>query len=65
MAATAVGGVETLSGNALGEPKKIYLQKHPHLAEFLAAPETALVRLNVSAYYVVTRFQDVVELSMG
>jgi uncharacterized pyridoxamine 5'-phosphate oxidase family protein len=64
MAATAVGGVEALAGNALAEPQKIFLQKHPHLAEFLAAPETALVRLNVSAYYVVTRFQDVVELSM-
>lgn len=64
MAATALGHVETLSGSELAESKKIYRQKHPHLGEFLAAPETALVRLNVSAYYVVTRFQDVVELSM-
>lgn len=65
MAATAVGSVETLSGTGLAEPKEIYLQKHPHLAEFLAAPETVLVRLNVSAYYVVTRFQDVLEIRMG
>jgi heme iron utilization protein len=65
MAATAVGDAETVGGNELETPKALYLDKHPHMAEFAAAPDTALVRLKVSCYYVVTRFQDVTPLPMG
>ena len=64
MAATATGSVEIVTGNELINLQDIYLQKHPHLAEFAKSPSTRLIRLNVSCYYVVTRFQNVVELHM-
>ena len=62
MAATATGSVDIVSGKALKKLKEIYLQKHPHLADFAASPSTRLIKLNVSCYYVVNRFQNVVEL---
>ena len=51
MAATATGSVDIVSGIELIELQDIYLQKHPHLAEFLKSPSTRLIRLNVSCYY--------------
>lgn len=62
MAATATGSVEMVSGDDLTRLKNDYLQKHPHLADFVESPSTRLMALNVSCYYVVNRFQNVVEL---
>jgi heme iron utilization protein len=39
-----------------------YLAKHPHLEEFAQSPSTALVRVTMETYYVVSRFQEVMEL---
>lgn len=64
MAATATGSVEIASGDELLKLKERYLQKHPHLADFEKSPSTRLITLNVSCYYVVNRFQNVVELHM-
>ncbi|MBS3756571.1 MAG: pyridoxamine 5'-phosphate oxidase family protein, partial [Desulfobacterales bacterium] len=64
MAATATGSVDMLSENEQVTLLNIYLQKHPHLAEFAKSPSTRLIRLNVLCYYVVSRFQNVVELHM-
>jgi general stress protein 26 len=64
MAVTASGSVDIVGGIELKELQDIYLQKHPHLAEFVKSPSTRLIRLNVKCYYVVNRFQNVVELHM-
>ena len=64
MAATATGSVDIISENERIKRLSIYLQKHPHLAEFAKSPSTRLIRLNVFCYYVVNRFQNVVELHM-
>ena len=64
MAATATGSVEIVSENERIKLLSVYLQKHPHLAEFAKSPSTRLIRLNVFCYYVVNRFQNVVELHM-
>mgnify|MGYP006294399443 CR=1 FL=1 len=64
MAATATGSVDIISENERIELLYIYLQKHPHLAGFAKSPSTRLIRLNVCCYYVVNRFQNVVELHM-
>jgi heme iron utilization protein len=64
MAATATGSVDIVSENDRISLLNIYLQKHPHLAEFANSPSTRLIRLNVSCYYIVNRFQNVVELHM-
>ena len=65
MAATATGSVEMVSGENLDRLKNIFLKKHPHLSGFVASASTRLIRLNVACYYVVNRFQNVVELHMG
>jgi nitroimidazol reductase NimA-like FMN-containing flavoprotein (pyridoxamine 5'-phosphate oxidase superfamily) len=64
MAATATGSVDIVSENESINLLSVYLQKHPHLAEFAKSPSTRLIRLNVFCYYVVNRFQNVVELHM-
>jgi heme iron utilization protein len=64
MAATAAGSVDIVSENERINRLSVYLQKHPHLAEFANSPSTRLIRLNVFCYYVVNRFQNVVELHM-
>ena len=64
MAATAAGSVEMVEGNDLVQLKKMYLKKHPHLTDFAESSSTRLIKLTVSCYYVVNRFQNVVELHM-
>jgi len=64
MAATATGSVDIVSENERINLLPAYLQKHPPLAEFAKSPSTRLIRLNVFCYYVVNRFQNVVELHM-
>jgi len=64
MAATATGSVDIVSENERIKPLSVYLQKHPHLVEFAKSPSTRLIRFNVMCYYVVNRFQNVVELHM-
>jgi len=64
MASTATGSVEIVSGKERIKLKNLYLRKHPHLADFVKSPSTQLIKLNVSCYYVVNRFQNVVELHM-
>ena len=39
----------------------LYLRKHPHLRDFVAADDCALLLLDVDCYFVVTRFQSVAE----
>lgn len=64
MAATATGSVDIVSENERLKLLNMYLKKHPYLAEFAKSPSTRLIRLNVFCYYVVNRFQNVVELHM-
>ena len=64
MAATATGSVDIVPENERIKLLSIFLQKHPHLDEFAKSPSTRLIRLNVFCYYVVNRFQNVVELHM-
>jgi len=40
---------------------KMYLAKHPHLKEFVTSPTCALVKIRVDVYYLVWRFQNVLE----
>jgi len=41
-----------------------YLAKHPALKDFVASPTCALVVVEVETYFMVSRFQHVVELHM-
>lgn len=61
-AVTVLGVVEEVTGEERPAFLEAFLAKHPHLADFTAAPSCALLRLNVETYILVTRFQHVVEL---
>jgi hypothetical protein len=61
-AATAVGVVETIDPEQRHDFDRVFLAKHPHLEAFVRSPSCVLLRLRVSVYMVVTRFQHVIEL---
>jgi nitroimidazol reductase NimA-like FMN-containing flavoprotein (pyridoxamine 5'-phosphate oxidase superfamily) len=62
MAVTGVGRAREVEGIDRAASLELYLRKHPHLEDFVAAPTCALLQVAVEAYYAVTRFQHVVEL---
>lgn len=43
---------------------EMYLVKHPHLKDFSRAPTTAFMRIDMNRYFMVSRFQNVVELKV-
>lgn len=43
---------------------RIYLLKQPHMEEFLCSPSTALIRVDVESYILVSRFQNVTILNL-
>jgi nitroimidazol reductase NimA-like FMN-containing flavoprotein (pyridoxamine 5'-phosphate oxidase superfamily) len=62
IAATATGTAEEVTGTDRNQLIALYLDKHPHLVDFVNAPTCALIRVKVACYYLVSRFQNVVEL---
>jgi nitroimidazol reductase NimA-like FMN-containing flavoprotein (pyridoxamine 5'-phosphate oxidase superfamily) len=62
IAVTATGRTEEVTAAERDALLKTYLDKHPHLTEFVSAPTCALLHLAVDTYYVVERFQHVVEI---
>ncbi|MDH3776949.1 MAG: pyridoxamine 5'-phosphate oxidase family protein, partial [Desulfobulbaceae bacterium] len=44
------------------ELASLYLSKHPYLEDFLRSPSTAFIIISVWSYYLVSRFQEVMEL---
>ena len=44
---------------------RLYIDKHPHLEEFLRSPTCALFMVNVKVVYLVSRFQDVMEIDFS
>lgn len=65
VAVTAEGSVKETSGAERQEFEKLYLAKHPHLRDFLAAPACALLKVEVDRYFIVRKFQEVLTLSMA
>ena len=61
-AVTATGVVKEIEGPEKNRFQKLYLAKHPYLKEFVSSPTCALLKVEVETYYVVNRFQNVVEL---
>lgn len=64
VAATAIGRVEEVEDHEKERLLGFYLNKHPYLEEFVTAPTCALLRVRVERYYLVSRFQNVMELHM-
>jgi len=63
-AVTATGRAEEIPKDASEHLLKAYLNKHPHLEDFVTSPSCALIRIRVEVYYLVTRFQNVVEIHL-
>jgi heme iron utilization protein len=40
----------------------LHLAKHPHLKDFVNSPSCALCEVRVRTFFVVTRFQNVLEV---
>lgn len=62
MAVNATGTVTEVEKTQ--EFKAPYIGKHPYLADFLASPSSALMRMEVRRYIIASRFQNVVEIDM-
>jgi len=63
-AATGIGSVVELPETEYLALRAEYLSRHPHLRDFLASPTCELVALRIDVYYLVTRFQHVMELHL-
>jgi nitroimidazol reductase NimA-like FMN-containing flavoprotein (pyridoxamine 5'-phosphate oxidase superfamily) len=62
VAVTVLGEAEEVTGAERDRLQAHYLAKHPHLESFATSPTCALLRVRVKSYYLVSRFQEVVEL---
>jgi nitroimidazol reductase NimA-like FMN-containing flavoprotein (pyridoxamine 5'-phosphate oxidase superfamily) len=65
IAVTATGAVEEVR-----DPERIrllrrYLSKHPYLKEFATSLTCALLKMEVDTYFVVSKFQNVMELHIN
>lgn len=63
-AVTATGRAEEVPKETSEGLLTIYLNKHPHLKQFVSSPSSALFTIRVEVYYLVTRFQNVVEIHL-
>ncbi len=61
VAVTVIGKALLIEQPERPEYEKIYLQRHPYLEKFISSPTTAFVKIAVSRYVLVSRFQDVME----
>ena len=62
-AVTVMGDVDRIDPDASpNELKSLYLSKHPYLEDFLRSPSTVFISISVWRYYLVSRFQEVMEL---
>jgi hypothetical protein len=62
VAISACGSASEVSGPLQSRLSGIFLNRHPQLREFITSPDCALFRIDVESYFVIRRFQEVVEL---
>jgi heme iron utilization protein len=65
VAVTAVGTATEVRGEQKDYGVRLYLSKHPYLHDFIRAETCALIRVEVKTYYLVSRFQQVMELHIS
>jgi nitroimidazol reductase NimA-like FMN-containing flavoprotein (pyridoxamine 5'-phosphate oxidase superfamily) len=59
VAVTAIGTATAADGPASEDIRRLYLEKHPHLKDFLQVASTAVVQVQVDRYLMVHHFQNV------
>ena len=65
VAVTATGRAREIKGVERDTFQKLYLEKHPHLIDFVTAPTCALLKVEVDTYNIVRQFQQVTELHIA
>jgi nitroimidazol reductase NimA-like FMN-containing flavoprotein (pyridoxamine 5'-phosphate oxidase superfamily) len=63
--ASAQGTIRELSGDTARLLGSRFLNRHPYLEDFLRAPTTVQMVMDVRTYALVSRFQEVLILDMG
>lgn len=61
---TGTGVAQTIDKSIEQKALDLYLKKNPNLKEFSRAPTTAFVRISMQRYFMVNRFQNVVEFKV-
>jgi nitroimidazol reductase NimA-like FMN-containing flavoprotein (pyridoxamine 5'-phosphate oxidase superfamily) len=63
-AVTALGAAREIDKEESPDIVDAYIEKHPHLEDFVKSPTCALIRIDVEQYVIVTRFQKVMTLDL-
>jgi len=61
---TGTGVSEIIDKSIEQKALDLYLRKHPNLKKFSKAPTTAFIRISMQRYFMVNRFQNVVEVKV-
>jgi heme iron utilization protein len=61
---SALGTAQEVSPEERPSFRKLFLAKHPHLSAFVDAPDSALIKIKITNYIVVSRFQEVLEFQV-
>jgi nitroimidazol reductase NimA-like FMN-containing flavoprotein (pyridoxamine 5'-phosphate oxidase superfamily) len=64
-AVTALGRADEIKAPEMEDLARHFLEKHPSLEEFVQSPTSALVKVTVETYYIVSQFQNVTELKLS
>ncbi|NDY72558.1 pyridoxamine 5'-phosphate oxidase family protein [Desulfobacter hydrogenophilus] len=59
---TGTGVSEEIDKSMAQKALDLYLKKHPDLKDFSRAPTTAFIRISIKRYFMVNRFQNVVDV---
>lgn len=62
-ALTVLGSAHEVHGSEKEEGLALFLAKHPYLQDFVSAPTCALLKVKVFKYILVSRFQEVREMT--
>ena len=62
VAVTVTGRAEEISKTDENRLLKLYLERHPHLQEFVLSPDSALMKVTVESCVLVRRFKEVTEI---
>jgi nitroimidazol reductase NimA-like FMN-containing flavoprotein (pyridoxamine 5'-phosphate oxidase superfamily) len=62
IAVTATGSVKEAGASEKDLLLKLYLSRHPYLRDFVTSPTCALLKVDVDTYFIVSDFQNVMEL---
>ena len=64
MAVTAMGKAREIDKATDDRFLAQYLEKHPYLESFIKSPTCSWIRTDIASYYLVRRFQNVMELHL-